>query len=331
MENIRTRNDAAPAPKLPLTWDEATSDDEPQASAPRPASSPAPKTTPADSLSASSAQPSPGSMDSPAAEPDSASVSAPALFPDDSSEIEPLPLASSDAEDSQDESSPDAEDSQDESSFDEPEPEPAPTESSEPQKTSATSPAEAHPARSRMEQEIITLKTPDEPTSVILKRARSEKGVTIRDVCRKTFITQTFIEDLENGNFAGLPSKKQCCVHIERLCSEYDIPAPDIVDKFILEYDSFYKEKKEKEDNEQGDLPGSKKLHGLDMGHSSRPVNLPSILIILFVLLLVALFGYAFYAYRAGRLPDQLEIDLTEHVPIHKPKPVYLDEVRTRR
>ena len=339
MDNIRTRNDATPAPKLPLTWDDSTQAKEAagptQEQLPQEMSmqeeiqrkSPAQEEVRQDQVvKEPSAQElvthEPPAEEPPAEEQVAHEPPAEGLSAQEQVTHEPPAEGLSAQEQVKPELPPQA------SSAPPAQEEPV---SSEPSATVLSSVSGSVQAAQPMdEQEILTLKKPDEPTSVILTRARSARGVSRSDVCKKVFVTQTFIVALEQGNFRDLPPKEQCLAQIERLCREYDISAVDIVAKFDDEYKAYCAEKKSTEKSLDNPLAEAKHP-GYGFSPRSRQINLPSILIILFVLFLMALFGYAFYSYNIGRLSNPLNIDLSEHVPIHKPKSGYLDEIRVRK
>lgn len=282
MENIRTRTEATPIPKLPLTWEQPPQP--PLEQAPQPVPEQPPQPVPEQPL-----QPAPAPLEDTVVPEENNASNAP--LPEEDVEVAVLPAVESDEEEY----------------------------------------AEEEPLPEEEEVEVMTLKSPDETSSAILQRTRSEQGVTISDVCRKIHITKTFIEDLENGNFARLPGEDQCLVQIERLCREYDIPTSDIIDRFKAEYAEYRRTEEHELRNRQSRSFASSRHGHADMGWKPKPVNMASVVIVVFVLLLVAFLAYAFYSYKTRKLPEHLNIDLTEHVPIHKPKVIYLDELQKRR
>ncbi len=345
MENIRTRNEAPPAPKLPLTWDESSQvaspmPEPPEASVPEVLTSKAPVVVPAES--APKAQDVVQPVSAEVAESEEQSTVSPSVAEEAAPEASAaVPSVAADAivpEEPAEEVAPE---------------EPKAVSPSSPAAVSPMPPAAVSPsshatvssslpavqpqreipvAQTHIEEppvEIMTLKTPEKSCAVILKTARSEKGVSIKDVCRKTFITNTFIVDLENGNFGRLPDIDQCLAQLERLCREYDINAVDIVSKFTIEYETYHKENPQRT---SGSLHGAEKHHGYDLARRRKPLNWASVLIVAFVLFIVMFLVGAFYFYKQNmNRVGQLKIDLTQHVPVHKPKPVYLDETRIRR
>ncbi len=71
-----------------------------------------------------------------------------------------------------------------------------------------------------------------------LRVAREQAGLTVERVAEETCLRATFIEDLENGNYAALLPLAFSRSYVRRLCEMYCLPEAGIVKDFVREYEA---------------------------------------------------------------------------------------------
>lgn len=182
--------------------------------------------------------------------------------------------------------------------------------------------------------EVVSFAMPEESYADALRHIRSSNGVSIAEVARKTQMAPTFISDLENRNFGGLPELDQCLAKLEIICHEYDVPATDMVKRFTDEYNRYMAS-----EGQTANSVGSSRSPFRDSISSFRSTslgkpkrqwyrNLPGLCILIFVLVLAGILFFAFITYKKNQMPDRLDTDLTLDVPLHVPESLPLDAPR---
>lgn len=71
-----------------------------------------------------------------------------------------------------------------------------------------------------------------------LRVAREQADLTVERVAEETCLRTTFIEDLENGNYAALMPLAFSRSYVRRLCEMYCLPEAGIVKDFVREYEA---------------------------------------------------------------------------------------------
>ena len=138
----------------------------------------------------------------------------------------------------------------------------------------------------------------------ILKETRIEKGYTLDDLQQTTKIQKRYLEAIEDGNTDILPGRFYARAFVKQYADNVGLDGEELLEEHLNET---AKEASE-EFAENVTVPPSRSTQGRTSGpFNALQDNLPTILIILFV---IAIFGVIYFAFRQADLSNGAEAPL---------------------
>ncbi|HSD98520.1 MAG TPA: helix-turn-helix domain-containing protein [Patescibacteria group bacterium] len=129
-----------------------------------------------------------------------------------------------------------------------------------------------------------------------IKEERKEKGVTLEQVAKATKIRASFLEAIENGEYEKLPGSSYAHGFVKNYLEYLELPVSEYLARFRREYDGERQRKLIPEG-----MIGKENI-SLKRFSIRQAIWLGGIVIL-------ALFVYLFYQYRAAFFPPQLIVD----------------------
>jgi cytoskeletal protein RodZ len=129
-----------------------------------------------------------------------------------------------------------------------------------------------------------------------LKEARKKKGLTILEVAKATKIRESFLEAIEEGKYEMLPGTSYAHGFVKNYLEYLELPVNEYLARFRREYDA----EKQRKLMPEG-LVGKENI-SLKRFSLTQAIWLGGVVIL-------ALFVYLFFQYRAAFFPPQLTVN----------------------
>ena len=138
----------------------------------------------------------------------------------------------------------------------------------------------------------------------ILKETRIEKGYTLDDLQQTTKIQKRYLQAIEDGNTDILPGRFYARAFVKQYADHVGLDGEELLEEHLNETSKDASE----EFAENVTVPPSRSTQGRTSGpFNALQDNLPTILIILFV---IAIFGVIYFAFRQADLSNGAEAPL---------------------